>query len=91
MRVTVGHHMILMWHKLGEQKANFIPDLIGSFLELTLLRPRELRRYSLPLLLDMMKCEQFASGNFKRVCWCISLIWVFVCVCVCVTDCCYYT
>jgi len=40
MRLTVGRHVVVMWHALKEKKGNFIPDLIGSLLEMTLLKQR---------------------------------------------------
>ena len=47
--------MIVMWHKLKEQKGNFIPDLIGPFLELTLIKQPELRQATLPVVFDIMR------------------------------------
>ena len=130
MRLTMGRHVVFMWHKLSDKKGNFIPNLIGPFLEMTFLKqrgvcvcvcvclsvcvfvcvcvcvcvclsvclcvylfvcvcvcvcvcgkgrkkaavtdshfssPAELRRSALPVIFDIMKCEQVASGNFKRV------------------------
>ena len=66
-RVKLGKHVVVMWHRLGEKKANFIPGLIGPYLEITLLKSRQLRTIALPVVVDMMSCEQQASGNFKRV------------------------
>ena len=40
MRLTVGRQVVVMWHALREKKGNFIPDLIGSLLEMTLLKQR---------------------------------------------------
>ena len=40
MRLTVGRQVVVMWHALKEKKGNFIPDLIGSLLEMTLLKQR---------------------------------------------------
>ena len=91
MRLTVGRHIVILWHKLRDKKGNFIPNLIGPFLEISLVRQRgmlcicfripvtsewlllppllteDLRRATLPLIVDIMTCEQMASGNFKRV------------------------
>ena len=55
MRLSVGRHVIAMWHKLSEQKGNFIPDLIGPFLEVTLLKEPELRQATLPVVFDIMR------------------------------------
>ena len=67
MRLMLGEHVRVMWSRLADKRANFIPKLIGPFLEITLLKRRELRELSIPLVLDMMKCELEASGNIKRV------------------------
>ncbi len=40
MRLTVGKHVVVLWHKLGDKKGNFIPNLIGPFLEMSLVRQR---------------------------------------------------
>ena len=55
MRLSVGRHVISMWHKLNEQKGNFIPDLIGPFLEMTLIKQRDLRKATLPVVFDVMR------------------------------------
>ena len=65
--MKLGKHVVVMWHRLGEKKANFIPALIGPYLQITLLKSRQLRTIALPVVVDMMSCEQQASGNFKRV------------------------
>ncbi len=54
MRLSVGRHVIVMWHKLNERKAQFIPDLIGPLLEMTLIKQPELRRAMLPVVHDIM-------------------------------------
>ena len=40
MRLTMGRHVVSMWHTLSDKKGNFIPNLIGPFLEMTLLKQR---------------------------------------------------
>lgn len=65
--MTTGRQVILLWHKLGSHKGQFIPDLINSFLKLSLLKQRDLRRIAIPLVFDVIKCEQQVNGNFKRV------------------------
>ena len=55
MRLSVGRHVISMWHKLREQKGNFIPDLIGPFLEMTLVKQHDLRKATLPVVFDVMR------------------------------------
>ena len=66
-RVTTGKQVILLWHKLSTHKGQFIPDLISSFLKISLLRQHDLRRFAIPLVFDVIKCEQEVNGNFKRV------------------------
>lgn len=39
-RVHIGRHVAAMWHRLSEKKGNFIPDFIGPFLEISLLKDR---------------------------------------------------
>ena len=39
-RVHIGRHVAAMWHRLAEKKGNFIPDFIGPFLEISLLKDR---------------------------------------------------
>ena len=40
MRLTMGCQVVAMWHALKENKRNFIPELIGSFLQMTLLKQK---------------------------------------------------
>jgi hypothetical protein len=65
--VVIGKQIILLWHKLDTHKGQFIPDLINSFLKLSLLKQGDLRRISIPLVFDVIKCEQEVNANFKRV------------------------
>ena len=51
----------------GSHKMQFIPAMVGPFLEMTLVPEIELRKATLPIFLDMMECEQADCGNFKRV------------------------
>ncbi len=60
-----------MWHSLKDRKGQFIPDLIESFLKLSLLKPQDLRKASLPLVFDVVKCEHTVRNSFKRVCMCV--------------------
>lgn len=41
--------------------------MVGPFLEVTLIPETELRRATLPMFFDMMKCEQEKYGNFQQV------------------------
>ena len=60
------HYLNEYW--LGEHKINFIPSMVGPFLEVTLVPEPELRKATLHIFFDMMDCEQRARGNFKQVC-----------------------
>ncbi|KAI5712428.1 hypothetical protein M8J75_008277 [Diaphorina citri] len=51
----------------GEHKINFIPSMVGPFLEVTLVPENELRKATLNIFFDMMECEQRVHGNFKQV------------------------
>ncbi|KAJ8981636.1 hypothetical protein NQ317_000864 [Molorchus minor] len=67
MRVLMGFQILSMWSQLGECKLNFIPSMVGPFLEVTLVPEIELRKATLHIFFDMMECEQRARGNFKQV------------------------
>ncbi|CAH1968130.1 unnamed protein product [Acanthoscelides obtectus] len=67
MRVLMGFQILSMWSQLGECKLNFIPSMVGPFLEVTLVPEIELRKATLHIFFDMMECEQKARGNFKQV------------------------
>ena len=78
MRLTMGRHVVFMWHKLSDKKGNFIPNLIGPFLEMTFLKQRGV-------------CVCVCLSVCLCVCVCVSVcvfvclsVCVFVCVCVCV-------
>ena len=40
MRLTMGRQVVTMWHALKVKKSNFIPELIGSLLQMTLLKQK---------------------------------------------------
>nr|XP_023666077.1 dedicator of cytokinesis protein 4 isoform X2 [Paramormyrops kingsleyae] len=67
MRVMMGCEIFSMWQNLGEHKLNFIPAMIGPFLEVTLVPQQDLRNVMIPIFHDMMDWEQRRSGNFKQV------------------------
>nr|CAD7263934.1 unnamed protein product [Timema shepardi] len=57
----------------GQYKILFVPGLVGSFLEMTLIPETELRRATIPIFFDMMQCEFYSSrlsgegfGDTKR-------------------------
>ena len=51
----------------GEQKLHFVPNMVSQILEVTLVPETELRKATLPIFFDMMKCEQKATGSFRQV------------------------
>ncbi|XP_006633511.2 dedicator of cytokinesis protein 4 isoform X1 [Lepisosteus oculatus] len=67
MRVMMGCEIFSMWQNLGEHKLNFIPAMIGPFLEVTLVPQPDLRNVMIPIFHDMMDWEQRRSGSFKQV------------------------
>ncbi|XP_057318557.1 dedicator of cytokinesis protein 3 isoform X2 [Microplitis mediator] len=67
MRVLMGFQILSMWSHLGERKLEFIPGMVGPFLEVTLVPESELRKATLHIFFDMMECEQLARGSFKSV------------------------
>lgn len=67
MRVLMGFQILSMWSQLGEHKLQFIPSMVGPFLEVTLVPEPALRRATLTVFYDMMQCEQAARGSFRLV------------------------
>ena len=67
MRVLMGFQILSMWSRLGERKLEFIPDMVGPFLEVTLVPENELRKATLHIFFDMMESEQKARGSFRSV------------------------
>lgn len=67
MRVQMGFQILSMWSQLGEHKLNFIPSMVGPFLEVTLVPEPALRKATLTVFYDMMQCEQSARGSFRLV------------------------
>ncbi|ESO09209.1 hypothetical protein HELRODRAFT_109536 [Helobdella robusta] len=57
MRREASLEVRSMWHSLGQNKIDFIPEMIGPFLQMTLTRDKELRKWTIPLFFDMMKVE----------------------------------
>lgn len=41
----------------GQHKLRFMPDLVGFFLEMSLIPDSEIRKAAIPMLFDMMQCE----------------------------------
>ncbi|XP_062566377.1 dedicator of cytokinesis protein 1-like isoform X2 [Saccostrea cucullata] len=75
MRREAGFEIRQMWFHLGPHKIDFIPDLVGAVLEMTLIPEIELRKATMPIFFDMMVCEfmqiepstRKIKGNFNQV------------------------
>lgn len=75
MRRETGFEIRSMWFNLGQHKVQFVPGLVGPFLEMTLIPEHELRKGTIPIFFDMMQCEFYSSkllfesfGDTKRDC-----------------------
>lgn len=73
MRRETGFEIRSMWFNLGQYKRQFVPGLVGSILEMTLIPEPELRKATIPIFFDMMQCEFYSSkyelesfGDTKR-------------------------
>ncbi len=53
----------------GLHKMKFIPAMVGPILEATLVPEPELRKATIPIFFDMMRCEHHFSSNhtFQKV------------------------
>lgn len=60
MRREMGFEIRTMWFNLGMHKINFVPSMVGQFLEMTLLPETELRKATIPIFFDMMQCEFYS-------------------------------
>ncbi len=60
MRRNMGLAIHKMWFNLGQHKINFVPAMVGQFLEMTLLPETELRKATIPIFFDMMQCEFYS-------------------------------
>ena len=56
-----------LFYSAGEHKMNFIPAMVGPFLEVTLVPESDLRKATLNIFFDMMQTEEKVKGNFKQV------------------------
>ena len=60
MRKEMGLEVKKMWNSLGQHKIDFIPNMVGPFLEMTLIPETELRKATIPIFFDMMQCEYYS-------------------------------
>ncbi|KAF5292477.1 hypothetical protein FQA39_LY14024 [Lamprigera yunnana] len=63
MRRETGFEIRSMWFNLGQYKIQFVPSLVGSILEMTLIPETELRKATIPIFFDMMQCEFYSSRH----------------------------
>lgn len=73
IRHETAYEIRSMWMNLGEHKTQFVPQLVGSILEMSLIPEVELRKATIPIFFDMMQCEYYTSkyafesyGDTKR-------------------------
>ncbi len=57
MRKEMGLEVRQMWFNLGHHKIDFVPDMVGHFLEMTLIPETELRKATIPIFFDMVKID----------------------------------
>ncbi|XP_021951267.1 dedicator of cytokinesis protein 2 isoform X4 [Folsomia candida] len=58
MRKRAADLIRVMWFSLGESKRiRFVPGMVGTFLDMSLVPEAELRRTTIPIFFDMMHCE----------------------------------
>ena len=68
MRIKMGQEVKRMWNNLGKHKIRFIPDMIGDFLELALIKDkkREVMKSTIEIFFDMIQCESLNNqGEFR--------------------------
>ena len=63
MRKEMGLEVKKMWNSLGQHKIEFIPEMVGPFLEMTLIPETELRKATIPIFFDMMQCEYYSPSD----------------------------
>ena len=63
MRKQMGLETKKMWSSLGQHKIKFIPEIVGPFLEMTLIPETELRKATIPIFFDMMQCEYYSQNG----------------------------
>ncbi|OTF72738.1 hypothetical protein BLA29_012850, partial [Euroglyphus maynei] len=66
MRIIMGSELVSCWELIGPFKISFIPNLVGSFIDVTLVPEVELRCATIPIFYDMLMVDYMANGNFKQ-------------------------
>lgn len=77
MRVLMGFQILSMWSQLGDHKLNFIPSMVGPFLEVTLVPEPALRKATLTVFYDMMQCEQVCVFFYITLTYIKQLVWYY--------------
>ncbi|KAK0041551.1 dedicator of cytokinesis protein 3, partial [Biomphalaria pfeifferi] len=67
MRVPFGVLINSLWNQLGPNKQHLIIEMIGPFLKVTMVRQTELRKATIPIFFDIIKCEFSLKGDLRRV------------------------
>ncbi|KAG8228175.1 hypothetical protein J437_LFUL014410, partial [Ladona fulva] len=65
MRKEMTHEIKDMWFTLGPWKGEFIPDLVGPFLEISAIPDADIRMIIVPLFFDMAQCEFYCCEHLK--------------------------
>jgi len=47
----------------GGQRGHFVPQIVGQLLNVTFVPATELRKATLPMLYDVMECQQQKAGS----------------------------
>lgn len=63
MLIIHFYFVIFIFSLIGQYKVNFVPTLVGSFLEMTLTPEIELRKATIPIFFDMMQCEFYSCSD----------------------------
>uniref|UniRef100_T1IIV8 Dedicator of cytokinesis protein 1 n=1 Tax=Strigamia maritima TaxID=126957 RepID=T1IIV8_STRMM len=63
MRREAGFEIRSMWFSLGQHKIQFVPGMVGPFLEMTLVPEVELRKATILIFFDMMQCEFYSRRS----------------------------
>lgn len=72
MRLRAAELIRQMWFSLGERKrVEFVPYMVGTFLDMALVPEPTLRRIAIPIFFDMIRCDFAKNGTFQKVCLCI--------------------
>jgi len=52
---------------IGQHKAHFVPQIVRPLLEVTFVPATELRKATLPILYDILECQQQKAGSLREV------------------------